>query len=128
MKCEFTIYTRLPTFNDYTYANRSHWSVGNGMKADAEASIMMEIPPKLKNLKLTNFKVFFVFFEPDYMRDEDGIKAVGHKMILDALVKTKVIANDSRKHLLEIVDTKIHVDKKNPRVEISLEVVKEDGI
>lgn len=59
--------------------------------------------------------IAFHWYEPDLRRDPDNITA-GQKFILDALVTTGTIKNDSRRFVKRISHFFCEPDKDNPRV------------
>ncbi len=64
--------------------------------------------------------------EKDARRDYDNISA-GAKVILDSLVATEKIPNDSRKWV-DPVSHEFAVDKENPRIEVTInEIGNESG-
>jgi hypothetical protein len=124
MKYEFTIQGRLPSLNEINSANRSHWGAGSRQKQKTDWLIMAQIPRCLKYLNLTNVTVTFTWFDIHRRRDPDNVYSA-QKFLLDSLVKTKVLQGDGQKHVKRIFHSEIFVDKKNPRVEIVLEVENE---
>lgn len=59
------------------------------------------------------------WIERDRRRDRDNIRS-GAKFILDALVKTRRIVNDSQRWVTELTDS-YGIDKINPRIEVTIE-------
>jgi Holliday junction resolvase RusA-like endonuclease len=66
-------------------------------------------------------KIRITWYEPNAMRDPDGIIA-GLKFIMDSLVKMKVIPNDSQKYIKGIENI-FDIDRDNPRIEVEIEQV-----
>jgi Holliday junction resolvase RusA-like endonuclease len=64
----------------------------------------------------------FDFYEKDERRDVDNVAGVAHKFILDSLVMKGILKDDSQKYVKGFVD-KFHVDKKNPRIEVSIKEI-----
>ncbi len=64
------------------------------------------------------------WIEPNGNRDPDNV-AAGKKFILDGLVKSGIIKNDSSKYINSTYDI-YEVDRKNPRIEIEINEVKGD--
>ncbi len=62
--------------------------------------------------------VHMVWYTKDEKIDPDNT-AFAKKFILDALVKNKILRNDSRKHITGFSDD-FEVDRKRPRVVVSL--------
>ncbi len=65
-------------------------------------------------------RMIFRWYEEDKRRDIDNI-AFAKKFILDALVKTGILPDDSRKWLLSFVDDFPEPDRSNPRIEVEIE-------
>lgn len=105
---EFTIEGRLPSLNDYTNANRSHWSRGALLKRDIEDLIMWQIRAARLAGKLQPVNVpalvFFEWHESDKRRDLDNIFSA-KKFILDAMQKAGIIVNDNRKYIRGLSDS-----------------------
>ncbi len=59
------------------------------------------------------------WIEPNARRDYDNI-ASSQKFVLDSLVKTGTIQGDSRKWIPEPVKHEFDIDKKEPRVEVTI--------
>lgn len=118
-----TIPGRLDGYNDTIDANRKSGVVGDRHKKknqkiveDAiEASRLRPIPDG------TAVNVHFMWHEPNNRRDHDNITAA-KKFILDALVKKGILKNDSPRYVHDFTDT-FYIDRKNPRIEVDLEVI-----
>lgn len=112
---EFTITGRLPSFNDYTLANRSHWSKGARMKADIEEHILWEIRAARNTGSLRPIsgpvEVRIYWHESDMRRDADNIQSA-KKFIMDALQTAEIIPNDNRQHVPQIRDEIVN-DKRD---------------
>ena len=123
MVIAFTIPGRLPALNDFLKATKSHngkFYKGNAMKQLHERYISSYIPREFKNRCIdTPCAVDFVFYEQNMKRDPDNVSAVAHKFVLDALVKNKVIKNDSYKYIKEINDT-YKIDRETPRIVVAI--------
>lgn len=102
---EFTISGRLPSLNDYTRENRSHWSKGAQMKSAVEEHIMWEIRAARNAGTLhpvdVPVQVHIYWHESDMRRDADNIQSA-QKFILDALQKGGILENDDRRHVPQI--------------------------
>lgn len=104
---EFVIEGRLPSLNDYTSANRSHWSKGAKLKRNVEADIIWQMraarnkgtlrPPSRKIV------LHIGWHESDQRRDVDNIVSA-KKFILDAMQKAGIIPNDNRKWVAGVYD------------------------
>lgn len=114
----FEINKRLPSFNEYTKKNRANKYAGAEMKKQEEEFIYLAIKNQLGNLKIKNpIKVNFLWIEENGKRDLDNI-SFAKKFILDALVKAKVIENDSRKYVAGFVDNFEYSDFSKVIVEL----------
>ena len=115
----FSVFGTLPGFNEYTEANRRHRHCGAALKRSAETIIMQYI--RVARVEPFAGPVFLTFswHERDRRRDCDNV-AFAKKFVLDALVKTGILANDNRKNVVGFSD-EFHVDRINPRVVISIE-------
>lgn len=64
----------------------------------------------------------YIWFEKDRPRDKDNVSSMGRKIIQDAMVKAGILSNDGGAEI-DSVEDRFEVDKKNPRVEITIEEV-----
>lgn len=128
MRQEFTIPGWLDGLNEYTGSNRSSAYVGHkAKKANQELVAWAIKAARLKPMK-TPVRVTAHWYEgmrnPTGKlfrpRDRDNIRS-GMKFILDALVKAKVIDNDSF-HKVDPHDT-YHLDRDNPRIVVEIEEI-----
>lgn len=115
----FIILGRLPSLNDYTKTNRSHWSKGAAMKKQIEADIMWQIKGARGKGHLQPVEnpvmISFEWHESDKRRDLDNIFSA-KKFILDAMQRAGIIVNDNRKHVRGLHDT--IVDDKEDYVRV----------
>ena len=115
---------RLPGLNEYTAACRTHPQAGAKMKKEAEEKVLVYIMQQLQGMKIVKpVKIEFIWVEKDMRRDPDNISGFGRKVILDALVRTGILQDDSRKYVISFEDS-FSVDKANPRIEVKIEEVK----
>ena len=120
MEVEFTIPGRLDGFNDYVRACRSGAQVGAEAKRRNERIVKYYVTEQLKGIRFEKpVKITIDWYEKDGRRDPDNICGFGHKVILDALVKGRVLKDDSRKYVIGLED-RFYVDPKNPRIEITI--------
>lgn len=107
MKNEFTIKQKLPSLNDVIEANRTNRYVGAKFKREIEELIGWSIRSALTKKTLYKPKnaviVRFTWTETNRRRDCDNI-ASAKKFILDALVKMKVLENDTQKYVVGFYD------------------------
>lgn len=115
----FSVFGTLPGLNEYVEANRRNRQCGARTKRGAETVVMQYI--RVARVQPFTGPVFlsFSWHERDRRRDVDNI-AFAKKFILDALVKTGILADDGRKHVVGFSD-EFHVDRANPRVVITIE-------
>jgi len=122
---KFTIKGRLPSANELLRWDRIVGRNGPGKFYGSK---------KRRGLKLVvagyiweaNFPKFsgpvdisILWVEANARRDYDNI-ASGIKFILDALVATEKIGGDSRKWIPQPVQHHFHVDKVDPRIEVTI--------
>ena len=117
----FIIKQKLPSLNDYTAACRANKYVGAKFKQEVEEVIGWAIKQALtsKSLRKPSGAVLvrFEWHERTKKRDADNI-ASAKKFILDALVKMRVLPDDSRKFVKGFYD--VIVDDKEDFVKVEL--------
>lgn len=135
MTYKFTIPTefkKLPSLNDYIAAERVKiWgnatkclTKGAIMKREWQADISKYIRRDLGRLKIEKpVIIHYHYFEKNAKRDVGNIHAPCQKFVEDALQDCGVIANDNQKCVVGFT-AKFDIDKDKPRVEITLEEVK----
>jgi Holliday junction resolvase RusA-like endonuclease len=122
---KFEIPGRLPGTNDIIDAakikarNYKAYAVMKATYTEMVAWLAKRLP-KYKKIDIT-----IIWYEENEKRDPDNIIG-GQKFIFDGLVRAGVIPDDSRKYIGEIVH-KFETDRKNPRVEVEIEGVLDDG-
>lgn len=114
---------KLDNLNDYTFACRTNPYKGARMKRKNEAKVITAILEQLKRLRIKK-PVYMVYdwYEPNKRRDLDNISSFGRKVIQDALVETKVLANDSWRDIVGFQDN-FYIDTGNPRIEVTIKEV-----
>ena len=123
MQYYFLINEKLPSLNEVTRKNRSHWSKGAEQKSEIEELIGWYIVKAVNagNLKPidTACVIYIDWHEKTKRRDVDNIQSA-QKFILDALQKQGILKNDSRKYVKQIYH---HVyDDDEDRVVVRIEV------
>lgn len=117
----FTITCKLPSLNDYIKANRSNKYLGAKFKKEVEEVIGWSIRQALASKTLQKPKGAVIlnieWHEATKRRDADNI-ASAKKFILDALVKTGVLVDDSRKYVKGFYD--VIIDDKKDFVKVEL--------
>lgn len=116
MRVDFTIPGRLPGYNELkTHYMKSARIKGEAMDAIGWAAIAAKVKPVVGPVTIT-----IHCYEPNAKRDPDNVTAGAAKCILDALQNIRVLKNDNRKHVTPVLP-KPDVDRKNPRVEVTLQ-------
>lgn len=120
MVIKFIVQDRLDGLNEYTRANRSNRHIGNSVKKQNELAVIWAIR-QAKLSKVSNYpiKLNITWYEPNSKRDIDNI-IFAVKFILDALVKEKILVNDTQKCVNKI-NSDVKIDRLNPRIEIEIE-------
>ena len=115
----FFVRGSLPTLNEYTEVTRSNLYASAKMKKDAEERIIWEIRSQLKGWK-TQGKVYVLFkwIEKNKRRDKDNV-SFAKKFVLDALVKSGTICNDSWRYIEGFAD-QFDVDPKHHGVQVDI--------
>ena len=115
---KFEIENRLPSLNEYTKACRTNKYIGAKLKDETEINIWADIKQQLKSLKITSpVKIHFTWIEENKKRDLDNI-CFAKKFILDALVKSNVLKNDTHNYVTGFSDSFIYDKKSKVIVEI----------
>ena len=122
MTLSFTIRGRLPSMNDAIAAGRANRYWAAKLKRDCEVDIEKQLRPFRLKPFTEPVRVHFDWYEPNQRRDVDNISAYGKKVILDALVSCGVLKKDSQRYVKGTSD-EVHVDKDNPRIEVTIETV-----
>lgn len=126
MQYKFIIPGRLEGLNEYTSANRTNPYKGGKVKKDCENTIIWAIRQQLKNVHIANpVLIYYRFYEMNRRRDNDNILSCAAKFVQDSLVKTNVLENDTQKHIHNFYFDTL-VDKKNPRIEITITELSEE--
>lgn len=112
---------KLPSLNEWWYALSSNKYVGSKFKREIEEVIGWGIRQALASKKLQKPKgavmIRFEWHERTKKRDADNI-ASAKKFILDALVKMRVLEDDSRKYVKGFTD--VIIDDKADFVIVEL--------
>lgn len=102
----FVILEKLPSLNEVINKNRANKHAGNKYKQDLEARICMYIQDDVRKRNLSPMGespcvIRITWHERTKRRDVDNIQGA-QKFILDALQKSGIILNDSRKYVRQI--------------------------
>ena len=110
---------RMDGLNDYTKACRANKYGGNAFKQRNQNMFVAEILAR-KLSPVTKFPCMLSikWYEPNKKRDVDNI-TFAVKFILDALVETGILPNDSQKYVNK-VEHEVLVDRENPRIEVEV--------
>jgi Holliday junction resolvase RusA-like endonuclease len=102
---KFTINSKLPSLNDYIDACRRNKYKAAAFKKNTEDLIGYEIRNQLNGLKIKQPVIVGLhFIEENKRRDVDNVYSAA-KYVLDALVKAKVLLNDSPKYVEDVKPT-----------------------
>lgn len=102
----FVILEKLPSLNEVINKNRANKHAGNKYKQDLEARICMYIQDDVRKRNLSPMGespcvIRITWHERTKRRDVDNIQSA-QKFILDALQKSGIILNDSRKYVHQV--------------------------
>lgn len=109
----------LPTLNEYTNSNRTHYHQGAKIKKQATRICKAHISKAVEEgFQLTNLPVQLkcTWYVKDKRKDPDNI-AFGIKFILDGATAAKLIPNDGWNEIKSITHI-FEIDKSFQRVEI----------
>ncbi|MBE5996574.1 MAG: RusA family crossover junction endodeoxyribonuclease [Lachnospiraceae bacterium] len=122
MKQKFTIEGRLPSLNEYIKAERTTRFAAATMKKSWQNFIVGCI--RHAKLKKVGGPVTLLYdhFVPDKRRDRDNISSIVHKFTQDALVTSGILKDDGWDYVVNSID-EWHIDRKNPRIEVTIEEV-----
>ena len=117
----FIILGRLPGYNEL---HKSNWQLSRRIKQEAmnqvaAAARWARVRPAARPVKEEIY-----CFEPNARRDPDNVTSGAQKVILDALQQMGVLAGDGRKYIADIRCPRPAIDRKHPRVEVTIEEVK----
>lgn len=116
---KFTIIGRLSGLNEYISSNRSNRYAGAKSKRDNQNIVIQAIrEAKLSKVGKYPTRLKITWYEPNIKRDVDNI-TFAVKFILDALVETEILVDDSQK-FVNGIEHEILVDKDNPRIEVEI--------
>lgn len=117
-----TVPGELPGMNEIIKASKYSPYAYSDMKR-TNTNLCTLTVRKLPQLDRIRLKITYIC--KNRRRDPDNI-AVAKKFILDGLVRANVIKNDGWKEIAGWEEY-FEVDKKNPRIEIEIEEVKNEG-
>lgn len=115
----FVIKGRLDGLNEYTKFNRSNKYLGSKIKKNNEKVVILAIKQaNLKKICKYPVEIIINWYEPNNRRDIDNV-TFAIKFILDSLVKTGILIDDSRKYVTKVTH-EVMTDKENPRIVVTL--------
>lgn len=118
-RSKFTINGRLIGLNEYTKANRTKSYLANKLKREQEEIVIWSAKScKLEKVSTYPISLRIKWYEPNAKRDIDNI-TFAVKFILDGLVKSGYIENDSQKYVKSIEHI-VDIDRNKPRVEVEV--------
>lgn len=114
----FVIEGKLPTLNDYTNSNRTHWGAGAADKLNATRKCALAC----KDIKIPTDKQVMLHYEwyVSTKHDYDNI-AFAQKFVQDGLKMAGKIPDDSPKWVIGFTHTFIRCEKNNDKVIIIVE-------
>lgn len=116
----YTIAGRLPGLNEViAVAQRNRYGYGAFKKKETARCAWATVGRIPKITKPIHIEIWW--YEPNTRRDIDNICGGGQKFILDGLVEAGKLPNDDQKWVKAISHHFPDPDKKNPRVEVSIE-------
>ena len=123
---KFTINGRLIGLNEYTKANRTKSYLANKIKRYQEEIVILSARScRLEKVRTYPIGLKIKWYEQNAKRDIDNI-TFAVKFILDGLVKSGYIENDSQRYVKSIEHI-VCIDREKPRVEIEIkEIIKDE--
>lgn len=116
---KFTIPGELPDMNTIIKVSKSHFIVYSKMKKKYTELVKS----KAEGLPAIQSADFLIqWYCENRRKDPDNITA-GQKFIMDGIVEAGVLPGDGWKQIGQI-NHKFHVDKDNPRIEVTIYEVK----
>lgn len=109
---------KFPSLNDYIAKERIHRQVAAKMKKEWTDLVTIEV--KKRRLKPFNSSVAITFewYEENAKRDPDNI-IFAKKFLLDGIVKSGLLPNDSQKWILAF-DESWYINPKKPGVKVTI--------
>jgi hypothetical protein len=120
-KMTFTIPGRLSGLNEIINAARYNRFAGASQKKKMDELCMFWINAAKVPVYSKPVTIHFDWYEPNKRRDVGNIRS-GEKFISDSLVYLGRIKNDTQEWVKGMSDN-FYVDKKNPRIEVSIKVI-----
>lgn len=118
----------LPGWNEALSATGRHYHQGGRMKRDYMMVIVNAIRRQLpKGLHIEKpIKIIYDYYDSNAKRDPGNLLYCD-KVFEDALQICGIIDNDGQKNIHGICLKRVHVDKSNPRIEITMIEVEDNA-
>ena len=113
-----------PAVNTSLNNAKRHWSLYAKEKRDWTHRVWAEAKAGKLRAHTPPVRLQFHWYMKDLRRDPDNLRGVATKYVLDGLVQAGVIPDDSPKYIAGFTDVFV-LDRKNPRIEVTLETVDE---
>ena len=122
MRYKFIISGTLIDLNKYINLNRAHYHKAAAEKIEQDSIVFYAVKEQIRDVMIEKqIGVRILWVEPNDNRDPDNV-AFAIKFILDGLVHAGVLHEDKRNNIKYIYHD-FDTDRKNPRIEITLEEV-----
>ena len=109
---------KLHSLNEYISACRKNPHAGAKMKRDDQQAIEWYIRSQLRGVRINKpVTMSYRWHEKNRKRDLDNISSYGRKVIQDALVECRVLADDGWRQVLGFQD-EFMIDRKHPYIEV----------
>ena len=115
-----TIKGRLPGLNELIDAARGNKFAAAKEKKELTAYVAAVAASQRVPCYHGPVEITFVWYEKDARRDIDNVAAAGAKVILDGLVRARVLPDDKRKYVSSINHLFPSPDPENPRIEVHI--------
>jgi Holliday junction resolvase RusA-like endonuclease len=114
---------KLPDFNTMINDLKRHWKFYANAKRQWTGVTVAECLAQRLRPVTPPVVLDFVWYT-NGRKDPDNVR-VASKMIIDGLVKAEILPQDTQKIIKGFTDS-FHVDKDDPRVEVTIRPIKED--
>lgn len=110
---------KMPGLNDFIRAMNANRHKGAAMKREWTRRVCNMAKAVREPKHSGRAWVHIRCYEPDMRRDEDNVRAVAEKFVLDGLVAAHVIVDDNRRWLAGCT-CQVLTDRTRPRIEIQV--------
>jgi hypothetical protein len=115
---QVTIYTKIPTANQYLAWERSRGKTGKLKRISENSIIEWLLVDGIKPVTNYPATLLYIWFCSDKRTDKSNIR-FGEKFVEDALQKAGIIRNDGWSELADPLHI-FSIDKDNPRLELTI--------